>query len=267
MKWVFAILVALNLIVFSAMVAVKVTGKNTQSRESAAQVSESSGNRSVAGMFDMQDETANRNQEDLAWVQENQVNIPQHVPASAVAEKKPKAAAPKNTDKEKAANTADTGINDNAGFQRSCTTTTASITMPEDDYHRIKGMLNKWPHAASRMVGKRSTPAANATYSVWLPSGNDVSAQMQALAAKGFTPVLADGGISVGTSTSSMGAQNLLNRLRNAGFSGLIRESGGGGSLSESKMQVVFMTVNEQDTRAIQDIVGRYGTLRVNKCR
>lgn len=263
MKWVFAILVALNLIVFSGMVAVKVTGKNAQSRESAAQVSESAADRSVAGMFQMQDGYNNQNSEDLAWVQENQVNMPQNTTVVAPpAEKKNKTVETKPAEKD---NKTSAAVANDPQPQRTCTTTTASVTMPEDDYHRLKGMLNRWPHAASRTVGKRSN--VDAVYSVWMPIAADASAQMQALAAKGFNPVLSDGGISVGTSKNPMSAQNLLNRLRNAGFSGRIRESGGSGSLAEAKMQVVFMTVNEQDARAIQDIVGRYGTLRLNKCR
>ena len=61
----------------------------------------------------------------------------------------------------------------------------------------------------------------------------------------------------------------LLNRLQGVGFTGQLREVnlGSSGGQSVAKMQITFMTVNDADIKAIQNIVGSYGRLSRNKCR
>ena len=151
---------------------------------------------------------------------------------------------------------------------RQCTAT-ASVTIPEDDYHRIKGLLARWPHAANRSVERREAPKGKTTYAVWTPINIDAGSQMQALQEKGFNTVLMEGGISVGIRADRGQAQALLSRLQGAGFNGQLREinSAGGGGQSVAKMQVTFMTVNDNDAKAIQNIVGQYGRLTRNRCR
>ncbi len=147
--------------------------------------------------------------------------------------------------------------------------TTASVSLPEDDYHRIKGLLNRWPHAASRTVERKEAARSKTSYAVWTPIQIDAGSQMQALQSKGFNTVLMEGGISVGIRSDKAQAQALLNRLQGAGFTGQLREvnSGSSGGQSVAKMQVTFMTVNDADVKAIQNIVGSYGRLSRNKCR
>ena len=148
--------------------------------------------------------------------------------------------------------------------------TTASVSLPEDDYHRIKGLLNRWPHAASRTVERKEAARSNKTsYAVWTPIQIDAGSQMQALQSKGFNTVLMEGGISIGIRSDRAQAQALLNRLQGAGFTGQLREvnSGSSGGQSVAKMQITFMTVNDADIKAIQNIVGSYGRLSRNKCR
>ncbi|MGF6148692.1 Uncharacterised protein [Kingella potus] len=153
---------------------------------------------------------------------------------------------------------------------RQCTAT-AGVTIPEDDYHRIKGLLARWPHAASRTVEqRRDAQKGKTTYAVWTPINIDAGSQMQALQEKGFNTVLMEGGISVGIRADRGQAQALLSRLQGAGFSGQLREinsAGGGGGQSVAKMQVTFMTVSDSDAKAIQNIVGQYGRLTRNRCR
>lgn len=151
---------------------------------------------------------------------------------------------------------------------RQCTAT-ASVTILEDDYHRIKGLLARWPHAANRSVERREAPKGKTTYAVWTPINIDAGSQMQALQEKGFNTVLMEGGISVGIRADRGQAQALLSRLQGAGFNGQLREinSAGGGGQSVAKMQVTFMTVNDNDAKAIQNIVGQYGRLTRNRCR
>lgn len=73
----------------------------------------------------------------------------------------------------------------------------ARVSIPEDDYHRIKGLLRKYPHAASRQV---------------------------------------------------------------------VQGGGEGNSQSSSRMNVLFMSVNDQEAGAIQGVVGRYGQLNRTPC-
>ena len=155
-----------------------------------------------------------------------------------------------------------------AGQGNRCVTT-ASVSLPEDDYHRIKGLLNRWPHAASRTVERKEAARSKTSYAVWTPIQIDAGSQMQALQSKGFNTVLMEGGISVGIRSDKAQAQALLNRLQGAGFTGQLREvnSGSSGGQSVAKMQVTFMTVNDADVKAIQNIVGSYGRLSRNKCR
>ena len=147
--------------------------------------------------------------------------------------------------------------------------TTASVSLPEDDYHRIKGLLNRWPHAASRTVERKEAVRSKTSYAVWTPIQIDAGSQMQALQSKGFNTVLMEGGISIGIRSDKAQAQALLNRLQGAGFTGQLREvnSGSSGGQSVAKMQITFMTVNDADVKAIQNIVGSYGRLSRNKCR
>ena len=155
-----------------------------------------------------------------------------------------------------------------AGQGNRCVTT-ASVSLPEDDYHRIKGLLNRWPHAASRTVERKEAARSKTSYAVWTPIQIDAGSQMQALQSKGFNTVLMEGGISIGIRSDKAQAQALLNRLQGAGFTGQLREvnSGSSGGQSVAKMQITFMTVNDADVKAIQNIVGSYGRLSRNKCR
>lgn len=73
----------------------------------------------------------------------------------------------------------------------------ARVSIPEDDYHRIKGLLRKYPHAASRQV---------------------------------------------------------------------VQGGGEGDSQSSARMNVLFMSVNDQQAGAIQGVVGRYGQLNRTPC-
>ena len=158
--------------------------------------------------------------------------------------------------------------NKEAGQGNRCVTT-ANVSLPEDDYHRIKGLLNRWPHAASRTVERKEAARSKTSYAVWTPIQIDAGSQVQALQSKGFNTVLMEGGISVGIRSDKAQAQALLNRLQGAGFTGQLREvnSGSSGGQSVAKMQITFMTVNDADVKAIQNIVGSYGRLSRNKCR
>ena len=162
--------------------------------------------------------------------------------------------------------------NDNSGGGRQCTGT-ASVSIPEDDYHRIKGLLGQWPHAASRRVERKEGggKAKARGYAVWMPIQVDANAQMQSLNEKGFNTILMDGGISVGIRADKGQAQALLSKVQGAGFSAQLRELNSGGEptggQTVAKMHVTFMTVSDKDVGAIQAVVGKYGKLQRNNCR
>ena len=161
---------------------------------------------------------------------------------------------------------------DNNNENRQCTST-ATVSIPEDDYHRIKGLLGQWPHAASRSVERKAGGGKAKTrgYAVWIPIQVDANAQMQSLNDKGFNTTLMDGGISVGIRADKGQAQALLSKVQGAGFSAQLRELNSGGESSGgqtiAKMHVTFMTVSDKDVGAIQAVVGKYGKLQRNKCR
>lgn len=151
----------------------------------------------------------------------------------------------------------------------------ASLTMDEDDYHRIKGLLGKWSHVASRSVEKRTAKAkpADKTYRVVLPVSADAENQAAELSAKGFNPIPFDGALSLGVGNSRENAQALQNRLAGAGFGGahIVERATETGlqddSLSVSRMTVLFTGVNAADADEIRKITSPYGKLSLKSCK
>ncbi|CWP28598.1 Sporulation related domain protein [Neisseria meningitidis] len=151
----------------------------------------------------------------------------------------------------------------------------ASLTMDEDDYHRIKGLLGKWSHVASRSVEKRTAKAkpADKTYRVVLPVSADAENQAAELSAKGFNPIPFDGALSLGVGNSRENAQALQNRLAGAGFGGahivehFAEADRQDDSLSVSRMTVLFTGVNAADADEIRKITSLYGKLNLKSCK
>ncbi|HGO9257364.1 TPA: SPOR domain-containing protein [Neisseria meningitidis] len=151
----------------------------------------------------------------------------------------------------------------------------ASLTMDEDDYHRIKGLLGKWSHVASRSVEKRTAQAkpADKTYRVVLPVSADAENQAAELSAKGFNPIPFDGALSLGVGNSRENAQALQNRLAGAGFGGahivehFAEADRQDDSLSVSRMTVLFTSVNAADADEIRKITSLYGKLNLKSCK
>lgn len=291
MKWLFAVLVALNIIVFSGMVAYRMADK----RATAEALVE-------GGRYELaQPESLNSKppepEAQPEWVAapENQADMPEPESEEAAAERlkkereakiakeKKERAEKERREKEAKANLAantqsESGDSTSAAAaiaSRQCTPV-ASVSMDEDDYHRIKGLLNKWPHAASRSVEKRAAKkgenAVSKTFRVLIPTEGDALEKLGELSSKGFTGVIYNGEISLGVTRSRSSAQILISRLSGAGFGGariLEQEEKGSsdGALSVARMNVTFMAVNEQDAQDIRNVVGRYGQLNVRACK
>ncbi|MBF1292386.1 MAG: cell division protein [Neisseria sicca] len=181
-------------------------------------------------------------------------------------------AAAENTNPNAAAN--ENPAAKNAAAARQCTSN-ASVTLDEDDYHRIKGLLTRWPHAASRTVEKRGASKDHAakTFRVVLPADSEAMNRLEALGNKGFNGTLHNGEISLGVMKSRSSAQVLISRLSAAGFGGarIVEQDDKGNAadstLSVSRMTVIFMSVDEKDAQEIRNIVGRYGSLNMKTCK
>lgn len=182
MKWLFAILVALNLIVFAAMIGVKLLNKHLPAAETAAAPAQQPQQPTQVII-----NTANPTAAAQPGVSgaANVIRRPAAAPA-APAPKTPAAPAKPRAAEETAAPRTQ---------HKACS---ARVSIPEDDYHRIKGLLSGYPHAAARQVVEN--------------------------------------------------------------------KDGGGGGQTASRMNVVFMSLDDQQAAAVQGVVGRYGQLSRAPC-
>ena len=295
MKWLFAALVALNIIVFGGMITHRL---NNAKSPSATPVEDGAHELAQPESLRPQQAPAPADNAQPDWLQtdETQADLPEPESEEAIAERKKKeeelarrekekkereekarrekekAAAAGNSEPAAAAN--ENPAAKNAAAAHQCTSN-ASVTLDEDDYHRIKGLLTRWPHAASRTVEKRGASKDHAakTFRVVLPADSEAMNRLEALGNKGFNGTLHNGEISLGVMKSRSSAQVLISRLSAAGFGGarIVEQDDKGNAadstLSVSRMTVIFMSVDEKDAQEIRNIVGRYGSLNMKTCK
>ncbi|MCP1660754.1 cell division protein [Neisseria perflava] len=286
MKWLFAVLVALNVAVFGGVLAHATTAKKARAANAPLEggTYELARPESLGG----QAQPENAAPDWVTDLMENNVNIPEpeSEEAKAAREKKEreKLAKEKKAREEKAKREKEAKEKEQAAAEqeewvpvpKQCTPS-ASVVMDEDDYHRIKGLLRKWPHAASRTVEKRAAkkgePKVSKTFRVLVPTEGDAMAKLDTLSSKGFAGVIHNGEISMGVTRSRSAAQILISRLSGAGVGGArIQEEDDknavpDGTLSVSRMHVTFMAVDERELQDIRNVVGRYGQLNVKGCK
>lgn len=300
MKWLFAVLVALNMIVFGGMVAYRMGDRpsekvggpvehrtqelsrpeslNVRPEPQAQAVPEWVAASEPAGVVsepESEEAVAARQK------QEQEAKLAKEKKEREEKAKREREAKAKEREKEKERerNAEWQPANQNTGNKSSgaqqCIQT-ASVTIDEDDYHRIKGLLSRWPHAASRSVERRGASKSQAktakSFRVLLPTEGDAMAKLESLGNKGFSGVIHHGELSMGVTRSRSAAQILISRLAAAGFGGArIAEQNEGetmeGGLSVARMTVTFMAVNPGDVRDIRNVVERYGPLNVKACR
>lgn len=295
MKWLFAALVALNIIVFGGMITHRL---NNAKSPSATPVEDGAHELAQPESLRPQQAPASADNAQPDWLQtdETQADLPEPESEEAIAERKKKeeelarrekekkereekalrekekAAAAGNSEPAAAAN--ENPAAKNAAAAHQCTSN-ASVTLDEDDYHRIKGLLTRWPHAANRTVEKRGAAKDQAakTFRVLLPADSEAMNRLEALGNKGFNGTLHNGEISLGVMKSRSSAQVLISRLSAAGFGGarIVEQDDKGNAadstLSVSRMTVIFMSVDEKDAQEIRNIVGRYGSLNMKTCK
>ena len=267
MKWLFAILVALNIIVFGNVVASKLM----RPPHATAQVE--------APATALTPTPA-------ASVTEPVVTINPPEPASAVApppetktraELRAEAAAKARAEaaaKARAETQTQTTPSSPAAPAINCS---ATAVLPEDDYHRIKGLLSRWPHAASRFVEQGGSTPAKATssrvrYMVAIDGGADMRARLKE---QGFDTAISNGRLSLGVFNRRNDAEALLARAKINGFSQAeITQLGSttateapAAALSVAKMRITFIQVDDQAAQDINQIIQRYGRLQRGSCK
>lgn len=294
MKWLFILLVAINIAVFGGTVGYKLTLKQAdripeaQNAANNLQVQPVAPTMPVVRNIPVSDPAVRTASESdtgvllkqgdiLSEEQAEQLRLKKEAEQKKLKEKKQreeKARREKLAAEKAGKEGGDSEMNTAPDGRASCAAQ-ASLTMDEDDYHRIKGLLGKWSHVASRSVEKRTAKAkpADKTYRVVLPVSADAENQAAELSAKGFNPIPFDGALSLGVGNSRENAQALQNRLAGAGFGGayIVERAAETGrqddSLSVSRMTVLFTGVNAADADEIRKITSPYGKLNLKSCK
>ncbi|WP_066566004.1 hypothetical protein [Snodgrassella sp. CFCC 13594] len=254
MKWLFAILVALNIVVFGSMVAGKIAHMNHAEPQPAASdaalaVDPANPSISVAGTM-----AASR-------------------PAPAAKAN----TAPTSTSQPSPANTESktTATDDSKTAPTSAANCSASAVLPEDDYHRLKGLLNRWPHSATRFVDTRapakSSKPRNTRYMAAIPgAGPDIATNLKS---QNFDYAINQGQVSLGVFGRRSDAEAVVARAKLSGFGNAQvvalgnQQDDGDAASSMAKMRVNFTQVNDQDAQDINRIIGRYSKLQRSSCR
>ncbi|EEP67159.1 hypothetical protein [Kingella oralis] len=198
MKWIFATLVALNLIVFAGFVGNKIMNPKKpqpqvvqapQQPQAPQQIIINTGNGTPTTVSTNGTVTTN--------------GVPAGSAIGKIVGRTANTVRPQRN-----ANANNTGASLSAGSGKTAQTAAAEprakyracsarVSIPEDDYHRIKGLLGKFPHAASRQV---------------------------------------------------------------------VQGGGEGDSQTSARMNIMFMSVSNEEAGELQSIVGRYGALNRTAC-
>lgn len=260
MKWLFAILVALNIIVFGGMLVTRM------SQQSAAPVVQQQPQPTTV----------------VVHAAPAQSTAPQPQGAVPVLPVDPararQSAAPARANSPAQTKPADGQAKPTpeSGIRAPNTACTAVALLPEDDYHRIKGLLSRWPHAATRVVERRRDSGRtqrSERYQVSVAIEGDVQEFTAKLRSQGFRNASVAGGrMSLGSFTSEQQAEQTAVKARQAGLNPQIARTGAGGGeqsaeLGESKMQVTFMNVDDSAAAGISSVIGRYSSLSRAPCR
>lgn len=287
MKWLFILLVAINIAVFGGTVGYKLTPKQANVSETQAAESMPADGPVALEALEYEPDVQTASESDtgvllgasdiLTEEQAEQLRLKKEAEQKKLKEKKQREekARREKLAAEKAGEEGENGEMNAAPDGRASCSAQASLTMDEDDYHRIKGLLGKWSHVASRSVEKRTAKRkpGGKTYRVVLPLSGNAEGQVAELSAQGFNAVPLNGELSLGVSNSRQNAQTLQNRLAGAGFGGarivehFAESDGQDESLSVSRMTVLFSGVNDEDAREIRKITSPYGSLNFKSCK
>ena len=271
MKWLFAILVALNIIVFGNVVASKLMRPLPTATQ--AEVPAAPPTPALAASAAEPVVTISPPEPASAVVPPPETKTRAELRAEAAAKARAEAAAKARAETQAQAQTSNNTPSP-AGPAINCS---AIAVLPEDDYHRIKGLLSRWPHAASRFVEQGSSAPAKATssrvrYMVSIDGGADMRARLKE---QGFDTAISNGRLSLGVFNRRNDAEALLARAKINGFSQAeITQLGGttateapAAALSVAKMRITFIQVDDQAAQDINQIIQRYGRLQRGSCK
>ena len=248
MKWVFAILVALNLVVFTTTIIRQMVVAPVQNQLQQQQ----------------QPTQAPQDRTIVIQTPPPQLTMPnQPVASGNPAPAKPKA--PK-ADSKKADLIVDKPVEKPAA-PKNCGG--ATVTLKEDDYHRIKGLLSKWPNAASQSVApKADTNERKGTFWVALAK-TPTEDEKISLMAKSYRPVSEGGYTVVGKFPTRLAAEGFRLKLDADGFPTQVVEqfSDDSGAVSTAMVTVAFLKVDDNDAAQITEIVKPYAKLKRNVCK
>lgn len=259
MKWLFAILVVLNIVVFGSMVAGKLARD---------QVKNATDQTSMTTTMPLTEPLASPNiSVESASGSRSVPEVKEATKPARIAQASQPADNNKDNDKSKNDNVL------NAAPSRTCT---ATVSLPEDDFHRIKGLFNQWPYTTSRFVEKLNTPPRAARqsptrYAVTLPNTNDSDLRTR-LQSQGFDYGIVQGQVSLGVFNHRGDAESLLARAKMHGFSDAAvtnlnnndRDDADNSATSVAKIRVVFTGMNKAAIQDVNNVVGRYGQLQQN---
>lgn len=264
MKWLFAILVALNIIVFGGMLITRMAAPPQQQAAAPAPAAQPT----VVQIHTAPAQNSSEGSNPAPSA------APQPVPAPAPRNSPAGPAPRRNADGNRTATPSPDKAPADSGIRAPNTACTASAVMPEDDYHRIKGLLSRWPHSASRVVERRNGGGRqNAErYQVSVGIEGDINEFTAKLKSLGFNAAPAGGRMGIGTFNSEQQAERTAARARQAGLNPQISRIGNSGSdhsaaLGESKMQLTFINVDDTAAAGISGVIGRYSPLRRAPCR
>ena len=262
MKWLFAVLVALNIIVFGGMLVTRMAQQ--QQPVPVVQQQQPQPTTVVVQTAPAQPAAPQQPATPVPPVDTGRPRTVPAVPGRSNTPSKPAGGAPPQPTPE-------------SGIRAPNTACTAVAVLPEDDYHRIKGLLARWPHAATRVVERRRDSGhaqrGSERYQVSVTIEGDVQEFTAKLRSQGFRNASVAGGrMSLGSFSSEQQAEQTAAKARQAGLNPQIARTGASGGdqsaeLGESKMQVTFMNVDDNAAAGISSVIGRYSHLRRAPCR
>ncbi|WP_164726763.1 SPOR domain-containing protein [Eikenella corrodens] len=261
MKWLFAVLVALNIIVFGGMLVTRMA----QQQQPVPVVQQQQPQPTTV----------------VVQTAPAQPAAPQQpatpVPPLDTGRPRPPASLSRPAAPAKSAGETQPKPTPESGIRAPNTACTAVAVLPEDDYHRIKGLLARWPHAATRVVERRRDSGrpqrGSERYQVSVTIEGDVQEFTAKVRSQGFRNASVAGGrMSLGSFGSEQQAEQTAARARQAGLNPQIIRTGSSGGdqsaeLGESKMQVTFMNVDDSAAAGISSVISRYSHLRRAPCR
>lgn len=241
LKWLFAILVLLNVIVFANVVTQKMNGNRPQSNPAVVAVPVG-----TAGNVAPESNTS---------------VSPTQAGSSMGARMAPIAPIRRENNQ---GNVAQAPV----AMPKNSPNCSAQITLPEDAYHRLKTFIGSWSNSASRQVveNKQAQKKRAMQYQVLVAAAGDDT--LQQLREAGLNASSQGGNISLGIFANAEQAYAVRSRAIGAGVGGVVVSERGGeqAALTTAQYTVTFFNVTQQDVNKINEVLGRYGRLQRSAC-